>query len=490
MLEALEGRETPSTGSIRYFPATAVATSPTSGEVRWEFQPDVVSYDVLLAAADAAFFASVGTTTGDHLPLSGLRPGTTYDGFVAGKSASDEYFYRSTTVYIDTPPGAAPPVVAPPTITAFSAQAIGEGEIAFHFAADGALALTLEQQKADGSWSSVADFFGLATGHTLGEAPDGATLVYRLSARNEAGTTVSAPLFVTTPAKAALDLRGVSLAVAVGADGTSVRIFDRATGTERGSLTPFGTGPLGSIAFVDVNGDGVTDVVAGTGPGVPSQVRAFDGRDAFELWTVNPFEADFLGGVEVAGGDLDGDGVAEVAVAAGDTGSPRVRLFDGGTHASKADFFALDRNARGGAHLAIGDFDGDGKNELLVGAGRGMAPEIRLLRWDGSAVVELARSQVFENAFTGGVRVAAFDFDGDGVDDALATPGAGGGPRRKVMNAFYPNVIKLDDFAGDAESRDGLAAIALGSEPAPLIDSLGLPGTEGARLLAASRPSK
>ena len=55
----------------------------------------------------------------------------------------------------------------------------------------------------------------------------------------------------------------------------------------------------------DVNGDGIADVVAGTGPGIANEVRIFSGKtfpvdpDGSELRSVRPFESSFTGGVFV-----------------------------------------------------------------------------------------------------------------------------------------------------------------------------------------------
>src|SRR5262249_59321796 len=68
---------------------------------------------------------------------------------------------------------------------------------------------------------------------------------------------------------------------AIGADVGSlglVRVFDATTGTILGDFLPYGPGYLGgvSVAVGDINGDGIDDLVTGTGSGA-SHVKVFSG---------------------------------------------------------------------------------------------------------------------------------------------------------------------------------------------------------------------
>ena len=71
-------------------------------------------------------------------------------------------------------------------------------------------------------------------------------------------------------------------------------------------------------------------------------------------------DPDFRGGARAAVGDINGDGFADLAVAAGFGGGPRVAVFDGralagGTTAKLMDdFFVFDTDLRDGAYLALG----------------------------------------------------------------------------------------------------------------------------------------
>src|SRR5205823_8132147 len=84
------------------------------------------------------------------------------------------------------------------------------------------------------------------------------------------------------------------------------------------------------VAAADYNGDGVTDVVMGTGPGAVTLVTVVDGATKRELFRVQPFETSFTGGVFVAAGDVDGDGRPDLIISPDEGGGPRVQVYSGG----------------------------------------------------------------------------------------------------------------------------------------------------------------
>jgi hypothetical protein len=221
------------------------------------------------------------------------------------------------------------------------------------------------------------------------------------------------------------------------------------------------------VASGDVTGDGVPDVVAGTGPGRATLVRVFDGVTGAEVARVEPFEPGFTGGVFVAAGDVDGDGRADVAVSPDEGGGPRVRLFSGPGLAPRADFFGIDDvNFRGGARVAVADVTGDGIGDLVVAAGTGGGP--RVATYDGTAVRTGAASPtkpfgdffVFEPTLRNGVFITAGDVNGDRFADVIAGGGPGGGPRVFALSgrelAAGQTVQLANFFVGDPASQGGI----------------------------------
>ena len=137
---------------------------------------------------------------------------------------------------------------------------------------------------------------------------------------------------------------------AVGADrgGIPTVRFYNPDGAEQFNVAVFDPAFTGGVrtASADFNGDGIADVVVGTGPGLSTLVRVLDGKTQVELFRVEPFEASFTGGVYVAAGDVSGDGVPDLAITPDEGGGPRVDIYSGNGFGTIVSFFGLDAGGR------------------------------------------------------------------------------------------------------------------------------------------------
>ncbi len=220
-----------------------------------------------------------------------------------------------------------------------------------------------------------------------------------------------------------------------GGAGTSpaVRVFD-ASGTDQTFLAYPAAFPGGvRVALGDVTGDGVLDIITGAGPGGGPHVRVWNGTDLTEVGGFFAYDPAFPGGVFVAAGDVNGDGKADIITGAGAGGGPHVRIWDGTTFAEIGGFFAYDPAFPGGVTVAASDVDGDGRADIVTGAGPGGGPHVRV--WSGADFHEIGGFFAYDPAFAGGVNVAAADIDGDGRAEIVTGAGPGGGPHVRVWNA-------------------------------------------------------
>ncbi len=241
---------------------------------------------------------------------------------------------------------------------------------------------------------------------------------------------------------------GLRSIYAVGADaggGPRVRVYDAVTKEvlfDRFVYDPGFTGGV-RVATGDVTGDGVPDLVVAAGIGGGPHVQVFDGITFQPVASFFAYENSFRGGTFVAVGDLNGDGTGDIVVGTGNGGGPVVKVFDGTGRALTA-FFAYDKAFRGGVRVAAGDVNGDGKDDIVTGAGPGGGPHVRV--FNASDLRVLTQYLAFDPSYSGGVYVAAGDVNGDGTADVIVGPGNNSVPQISVRDSRTGGVTLLSVF--------------------------------------------
>jgi hypothetical protein len=263
-----------------------------------------------------------------------------------------------------------------------------------------------------------------------------------------------------------------------------------------------------SIAVCDLNGNGYEEIVVGAGPGGGPQVRIFNslGKPIFTPGFF-AYGTSFRGGINVACGDLDGDGTAEIVTAPKSNGGPHIRIFDRyGQSVFTPGFFAYDPGFKGGVNIAVGDIDGGGLKEIITAPASSAEPRIKVynrygtvLNFDiypfhpdfaggvsiatanvdggmedelivavqsqGSSWVKVLKPDVprpplgeflaFPESFKGGVNVASGDVDNDGFDEVIVSANSGGGPHVRTFEAHGVE-LRVNFFAYEHNFRGGV----------------------------------
>jgi hypothetical protein len=259
--------------------------------------------------------------------------------------------------------------------------------------------------------------------------------------------------------------------------GPHVRIFDSTTGQQIG-------GPLGSfyayhpnfsggvfVASGDIDGDGRADLITAAGAGGGPHVRVFSGATGAEIRGFYAYAPDFSGGVSVAVGDVDGNGRADIITGAGAGAGPHVRVFSGNNNAELRSFYAYSPFFPGGVFVGAGDVNADGRADIITGAGAGGGPHVRV--FSGQNLVELTGYYAYDPLFSGGVRVAGFDLDGDGRADVVTSPGSGmqsqvrilSGANSSQLNSFLAYSPQVASGVFVAGQRSTVALLQASSSP-------------------------
>ncbi len=182
-----------------------------------------------------------------------------------------------------------------------------------------------------------------------------------------------------------------------------VKVFDIAGNLQSSfyAVNKFFKGGL-SLAVADVNHDNFDEIIVGTGPGTPAIIKVFNYQGQLVSQFL-PYSPNYMNGVTVATGDIDGNGSLEIVTGTRWGGGPQIRTFNW-IGQVKSQFFAYNENFHGGVNVTCGDLDGDRIDEIITGAGPGGGPHVRIFNSVGQV-----KSQFFaynEN-FHGGVYVAS-----------------------------------------------------------------------------------
>ncbi|MFN7974026.1 MAG: kelch repeat-containing protein [Acidobacteriota bacterium] len=165
------------------------------------------------------------------------------------------------------------------------------------------------------------------------------------------------------------------------------------------SYFSYGTLKYGvNVASGSVDADTYAEILTGPGPGIVfgPQVRGWD-YDAASITSINkinylPFTT-LQYGVNVAGGDFDGDGYAEMATTPGPGSGPSFpprflgHNYDGANVAAMPGFDVTPITTSYGGRVGAGDVSHVGRDQLLTGAGRDPVADSTVRAYDYASAV-------------------------------------------------------------------------------------------------------
>ncbi len=233
-------------------------------------------------------------------------------------------------------------------------------------------------------------------------------------------------------------------------------------GESKGFLALPSTFRLGLVvATGDVWGDSRDEIIAGTGAGAGPQVSVFS-QDGTLRGRFFAYGKTTTTGVRVAACDMSGDGIDEIITVPGKGAKPLIKIFNLSGKEVLPSFYALDGKFLGGANIACGDVNADGNSELIVSASRGGGPHVTIHRSSGKIIGNFF---AYDKKFRGGIHVNLLDLDGNSTPEIVTGPEVGAphvqifsGSGRRLSPGFFAFVPSFRggiNVAGGDTNDDG-----------------------------------
>jgi len=201
-----------------------------------------------------------------------------------------------------------------------------------------------------------------------------------------------------------------------------------------------------TVAAGDLTGDGIADIVVGSGGGAQATVATFAGGTFNNLKNFFAYTG-YTGQVNVGTVDVAGTGVRDIVTGTGLGTRGHVVVFDYGTLSVLSSFYAFAAGTTSGAYVAGGNLNpASAADEIAVGSGGNMQATVNLFSPTG---VQLNSLPAF-SGFRGAAKVTVTDYNGDGVIDLAIGAGPGAEPSINVLNG--ESLAVIDSFFGYPEN--------------------------------------
>ena len=249
------------------------------------------------------------------------------------------------------------------------------------------------------------------------------------------------------------------ITVSISVGGPHLRIFDQQGNVEYQFMAfdpDYRDGV--NLAVGDLDGNGIDEIIVTPRANSQTRIKVYELENGQEVLQDSylAYAENVVGGLNLAVGDIDGNGIDELVTVPLSGGGPHIRAFRQGGQATTLNIFAFHSDYRGGVNIAVGDINNDGRAEIIVAPYQDAQARIKIYGTKEGTI--LKEFLAYAESFEGGAKVSVGDFNLDGNNDIITSPSQDGGPHVLAWN--YQDLEFVGNFlAYDPDCRNGLTAL-------------------------------
>jgi hypothetical protein len=230
----------------------------------------------------------------------------------------------------------------------------------------------------------------------------------------------------------------------------SLRIINLKTFELIGEIYPF---PENSkvegfnITVADLDNDKNKEIIVAAGRNEKPLIKILNNQGNFKSEFL-AYPESYTGGIKAIATDLFNDGLLEIITAQNEKGNTQIRVFDRFGN-MLYNFFAFDEKVTGGVNITVGDINLDGQKEIIVAAGYGQEPVVKIFSNYSNFLTSF---YAYEKSFNGGVNVLAADLNNDKKDEIITAPAL----NKEPLIRIYDDQAKvISEFLAEGKNFHG-----------------------------------
>jgi len=136
-------------------------------------------------------------------------------------------------------------------------------------------------------------------------------------------------------------------------------------------------------------------------------------------------------GTNFVTGDVNGDGFDEIIVGAAIGDEPKIKILNNQGKLLQ-EFLAEDKEFKGGLNVALAELDNSGAKRIIVAPASNGSPQIKIFDYQGNLKGQFLAAP---KSWRGGFNLSAGDIDGKGLSEIIVSFGPGSEPQVRIFSS-------------------------------------------------------